>query len=126
MAALRSRSIRRMSSPEKLPPELRPTLATVGRLVARAREEQVPVVWVQHEGEGLERDSEAWQIVAELAPGEGEPLVEKRYGDAFEDTTLEQVLAGMGVGRLVVVASSVGIRSMKTRECAEVRIPFVS
>ena len=63
------------------------------------------MVWVQHEGEGLERGSEAWQIVAELDPGEAEPLVEKRYGDAFEATTLEQVLAGLGVGRLSVVVA---------------------
>src|SRR6266550_4244794 len=32
-------------------------------------------------------------------------LVEKRYGDSFEDTTLENVLSGLGVGRLVVVGA---------------------
>ncbi|MGA2472238.1 MAG: isochorismatase family protein [Acidimicrobiales bacterium] len=30
---------------------------------------------------------------------------EKTYGDAFEDTTLETVLSGLGVGRLVVVGA---------------------
>ena len=49
--------------------------------------------------------SEAWQIVPELAPGAAEPLVEKHYGDSFEDTTLETVLSGLGVGRLVVVGA---------------------
>src|SRR5213076_211080 len=44
-------------------------------------------------------------IVRELAPDEAEPLVEKRYGDAFEDTALETVLSGLGVGRLVVVGA---------------------
>jgi nicotinamidase-related amidase len=34
-----------------------------------------------------------------------EPLVEKNYGDSFEDTTLETVLSGLGVGRLVVVGA---------------------
>src|SRR5260370_38126 len=33
------------------------------------------------------------------------PFVEKNYGDAFEDTTLENVLSGLGVGRLVVVGA---------------------
>jgi nicotinamidase-related amidase len=37
--------------------------------------------------------------------GEQEPLVEKNYGDSFEDTTLEAVLAGLGVGRLIVVGA---------------------
>src|SRR5229473_1390260 len=32
-------------------------------------------------------------------------LVEKNYGDSFEDTTLETVLSGLEVGRLVVVGA---------------------
>jgi hypothetical protein len=31
--------------------------------------------------------------------------VEKHYGDSFEDTTLENVLSGLRVGRLVVVGA---------------------
>jgi len=49
--------------------------------------------------------SDEWLIVPELAPGDQEPLVEKHYGDSFEDTTLESVLSGLGVGRLVVVGA---------------------
>ncbi|HEX6061880.1 MAG TPA: cysteine hydrolase family protein [Candidatus Limnocylindria bacterium] len=80
-------------------------VANVGSLVEKARREQVPVVWVQHSDEGLERGSERWRIVPELAPAQAEPLIEKHYGDSFEDTTLESVLAGLGVGRLVVVGA---------------------
>jgi nicotinamidase-related amidase len=80
-------------------------VANVGKLVEKAREEQVPVVWVQHSDEGLARESEEWRIVPELSPNDAEPLVEKIYGDSFEDTTLENVLAGLGVGRLVVVGA---------------------
>ena len=80
-------------------------VANVGSLVEKARRERVPVVWVQHSDEQLARDSEAWQIVAELTPGDAEPLVDKNYGDSFEDTILETVLSGLGVGRLVVVGA---------------------
>ncbi len=80
-------------------------VANVGSLVERARQEEVPVVWVQHSDEQLVRGSGGWQIVAELNPGDAEPLVEKNYGDSFEDTTLETVLSGLGVGRLVVVGA---------------------
>jgi len=80
-------------------------VANVGTLVDKARREQVPVVWVQHYDQGLVRGSDEWRIVPELAPGEQEPLVEKNYGDSFEDTTLETVLAGLGVGRLIVVGA---------------------
>jgi nicotinamidase-related amidase len=80
-------------------------VANVGSLVEKARQEQVPVVWVQHFDEHLARGSEAWRIVTELTPNDAEPLVEKSYGDAFEDTTLETVLSDLGVGRLVVVGA---------------------
>ena len=80
-------------------------VANVHRLVDKARDEEVPVIWVQHSDEGLARGSDDWQIVPELTRGDAEPLVEKHYGDAFEDTTLETVLAGLGVGRLVVAGA---------------------
>ena len=80
-------------------------VANVGGLVEKARRERVPVVWVQHSSEHLVRGSEQWRIVSELTPGDAEPLVEKSYGDSFEDTTLETVLAGLGVGRLIVVGA---------------------
>jgi nicotinamidase-related amidase len=80
-------------------------VANIGLLVEKARQEQIPVVWVQHDDEDLPKGSEAWQIVSELTPGDAEPVVEKNYGDSFEDTTLETVLSGLGVGRLVVVGA---------------------
>ena len=55
--------------------------------------------------EGLVRGSDAWRIVPELIPGDGEPLIEKQFGDSFEDTTLEIVLSDLGVGRLIVVGA---------------------
>jgi nicotinamidase-related amidase len=80
-------------------------VANVGSLVEKARQAQVPVVWVQHSDENLARGSDAWQIVPELTPDDTEPLVEKSYGDSFEETTLETVLSGLGVGRLVVAGA---------------------
>src|SRR5258706_10030906 len=80
-------------------------VANVGSLVEKARRERVPVVWVQHSDGQLARGSDDWRIVPELTRGDAEPLVEKNYGDSFEDTTLETVLSGLGVGRLLVVGA---------------------
>jgi nicotinamidase-related amidase len=80
-------------------------VANVGSLVEKARRERVPVVWVQHSDDHVERGSDGWRIVPELTPSDTEPLVEKHYGDSFENTTLETVLSGLGVGRLVVVGA---------------------
>jgi len=80
-------------------------VANVGSLVEKARRQQVPVVWVQHSDGQLVRGSDSWRIVPELTPADAEPLVEKNYGDSFEDTTLETVLSGLGVGQLIVVGA---------------------
>jgi nicotinamidase-related amidase len=80
-------------------------VANVGSLVEKARQEEVPVIWVQHSDAGLAKGSDEWKIVPELSPDDAEPLVEKSYGDSFEDTTLETVLSDLEVGRLVVVGA---------------------
>ncbi len=80
-------------------------VANIGRLVDQARREGVPVVWVQHTEAHLPRGSDKWRIVPELTPGDAEPLIEKSYGDSFEETALETVLSGLGVGRLIVVGA---------------------
>lgn len=80
-------------------------VANISSLVERARAEHVPVVWVQHDDEGLVRGSEGWQLVPELVPTPDEPRIEKNYGDSFEATDLEEVLAARGVGSLVIVGA---------------------
>ncbi|MCX6500737.1 MAG: cysteine hydrolase family protein [Arthrobacter sp.] len=80
-------------------------VANVAALVEKARRAAAPIVWVQHCDERLERGSEAWQHVPELDPLEPEPVVHKSYGDAFEDTVLEDVLAAAGVGHVLVAGA---------------------
>ncbi|MFQ1002529.1 isochorismatase family protein [Modestobacter sp. SSW1-42] len=80
-------------------------VAHISALVDRARETGTPVVWVAHSDEELPRGSDAWQYVPELVRRESEPLVHKSYGDSFEGTDLEDVLAAAGVGHLVVAGA---------------------
>jgi len=79
--------------------------AVIGRidsLVQRARDAEVPVIWVQHADDELVQGTPPWEYVPELARLEDEPLVHKSYGDSFEDTELERLLAERAVGHLVV------------------------
>ncbi|WP_285114073.1 isochorismatase family protein [Leifsonia sp. fls2-241-R2A-40a] len=80
-------------------------VAAIRSLVDRARDEDVPVVWIQHSDENLTPGSEEWEYVPELTRSDTEALVPKSYADAFEDSTLESVLADAGVGRIVVTGS---------------------
>ena len=80
-------------------------IGRINTLVDRARGENVPVIWVQHSDDDMPRDTEGWQYVPELALADTEPVVHKRYGDSFEDTDLESLLAERRVGRLVVTGA---------------------
>lgn len=80
-------------------------IANIAAAVAKARGGGVPVVWVQHSSEQLPAGSPGWQYVAELTREPSEPVVHKRYGDSFEETDLEAVLAEHGVGRLFVAGA---------------------
>ncbi|MFK0171568.1 isochorismatase family protein [Streptomyces sp. NPDC090306] len=84
-------------------------VANIRSLVEKARREHVPVVWVQHSDDGLARGSDGWRIVPELTPDETETVIEKNYGDSFEDTALESTLSGLAVGRLVVVGAETDV-----------------
>ena len=50
-------------------------VANIARLVANAREQRIPVVWVQHSNEHLSTGSDTWQIVPELTPDDAEPHI---------------------------------------------------
>jgi nicotinamidase-related amidase len=80
-------------------------VANIGTLVEKARAEGVSIVWIQHSDEGLQQGSDDWQYVPELTRAESEPLVHKTFGDSFEATDLEEVLAAAGVGHLVVTGA---------------------
>lgn len=70
--------------------------------VAKARAAHIPVIWVQHSDEELIIDSDVWQLVSELIPLEGEPMIRKIYRSSFEATNLDEVLSSLSVGHVVV------------------------
>lgn len=80
-------------------------IANINALLDCARAAAVPVVWIQHHGDELPQGSEEWEYIPELARLDAEPLVHKAYGDSFEGTDLESLLAGAGIGRLVVAGA---------------------
>ncbi|MER5911884.1 cysteine hydrolase family protein [Streptomyces sp. NPDC001982] len=96
-------------------------LANINTLVDKARAEDVPVVWVQHSDDHLEHGSKPWEYVPELKRLDTEPLLHKSYGDSFEETDLESVLAERGVGRLVVTGAQTDACIRSTLHGAVVR-----
>ena len=80
-------------------------IENINTLISKARQENVPIIWVQHSNENMPEGSDGWRYINGLRRLGSEPLVPKRYGDAFEDTDLEDVLAGLNVGCLTVVGA---------------------
>lgn len=80
-------------------------VARAGTLVARARREGVPVVWVQHEETEMPHGSAGWRLMPGLVPTPGEATIRKTYCDAFVDTPLRGVLDGLGAKRLVLAGA---------------------
>jgi nicotinamidase-related amidase len=77
-------------------------VANMSKAIDKARAESIPVIWVQHSDEELVLESADWEIVPELTPLPGEPKVRKIYRSSFEETNLEEVLAGLEVSHLYV------------------------
>ena len=77
-------------------------VANISEVVAHARAIKMPVIWVQHSDDWMAIGSNDWAIVPELVPLENEAKIQKNYCSSFEATNLEEVLASMNIGHLVI------------------------
>jgi nicotinamidase-related amidase len=82
-------------------------IKNVAKAVEKARQQGVPVIWVQHShDEEIPYGSPAWEWVPELSPAEGEARVYKQFNSSFEQTKLEEVLADLGVTHVVLAGAA--------------------
>jgi nicotinamidase-related amidase len=74
--------------------------------VEKARRAGVPVLWVQHADDDLVSGSPDWEWVPELDPAAGETRIHKHFNSSFEETDLEQTLAGLGVSHIFLAGAA--------------------
>ncbi|MEM7119227.1 MAG: cysteine hydrolase family protein [Chloroflexota bacterium] len=80
-------------------------LAKLDSLCQQARQANVPIIFVRHDGgvgEVDEYGTEGWQVHPQLAPQDTDIFVDKRKPDAFEATQLQNVLQMNGIEHLVI------------------------
>jgi nicotinamidase-related amidase len=77
-------------------------LANINDLLARARRDGVPVIYVQDNDMGAPIGSPEWQIHPAIAPRAGETVVNKLACDAFYETNLADELSKREINRLVI------------------------
>lgn len=86
------------------PAEADAVVARINRLIAGARANGLPVIFVQHETahEALPYGSPAWGLVDALHALPGDPVVRKTTPNSFLRTPLAEWLAALAVDHLVV------------------------
>ncbi len=78
-------------------------LQNITFLILKARQEGVPVFFVQHSADTyLKLGSDGWQLHPQIQPVAGEPIIHKRHGNSFEGTNLQEELIKRGVSTVVV------------------------
>lgn len=78
-------------------------IRNIQSLIARAREANAPVVFIQHSSErDLVKNSDSWQLHLEMTPLTSDHLVSKEHGDAFEGTDLGPLLESLQIRQVVI------------------------
>ncbi|MFX0113063.1 MAG: cysteine hydrolase family protein [Candidatus Hodarchaeota archaeon] len=80
-------------------------LSKVQNLVNKARAAEVPVIFIQNNGNEGDPDAyntPGWHIHASIAPIEGEIIVQKHTPDAFHETNLHVELGARKIKKLII------------------------
>jgi nicotinamidase-related amidase len=79
-------------------------IARLQNLLGKAREKGIPIYYARHHNPGgfPEYGSHAWQILPQLAPQEGDSIVDKSTPDVFLHTPLHAQLQHHQIERLVI------------------------
>ena len=94
------------------------TVARIAGLLKRARENGVPVFFVQHDGgkgDPFEQGTPGFPFRPELAPHDGESVTVKRHCNSFQNTDFDQTLKRADVDHLVVCG-------MQTEYCVDTAV----
>jgi len=80
-------------------------VANINSLISNARISGVPVIWVQHSDEYLEKGSTGWEIVDELKPLANEVRIYKTHSSSFVETDLQAQLDSLGTKTLIITGA---------------------
>lgn len=80
-------------------------ISKVQQLAQIARQQGVPVIWIQHSDPEMPPGSPAWQWLPEIGPEAEETVVPKQFNSSFEQTELENELAKRAISRVVLAGA---------------------
>ncbi|PFE03861.1 cysteine hydrolase [Bacillus cereus] len=90
-------------------------LETLQELIQKCRSNEIPVIYVQHngpKGHPFEKGKPAWNIHSDIAPKDGDTIIEKETPDSFHKTNLRKVLEDKEIEHVI-------ISGMQTEYCVD-------
>ncbi|HLZ62853.1 MAG TPA: cysteine hydrolase family protein [Ktedonosporobacter sp.] len=99
-------------------------LATISNLIEKARQAEIPVIYIQHgskrKGHPVEEGTAGWQLHPAIAPQEGDAVVRKRMPDSFYETSLQEELVARGIKKLVItgIQTDLCVDTTSRRACS--------
>ena len=92
----------------------------INAVVDKAREADIPVIWVQ-DSSYLQPGENEYEITPALNPQPEDRRIDKKYRDSFEGTELADELERLGVGNLMVCGAQTDFCVLSTCSGAFVR-----
>jgi len=77
-------------------------LSNINELIEKARDASVTIIFIRHDGAGLQHGTSKWQIHEDLDFREEDIFVEKKHCDSFYKTNFLEVLEKQDVKEIVV------------------------
>ena len=77
----------------------------INKAIESARENNLPVIWVQHSEDEMPIGSHYWEIIPDLVPEAHDGRVDKIHGSSFEETDLVEILQEHDVSHLYVTGA---------------------
>ncbi|WP_031482140.1 cysteine hydrolase family protein [Maridesulfovibrio frigidus] len=77
----------------------------INGLIDRARKKEITIIFIRHNGppeQGLELNSEEWQILPELHKEPSDMTIDKTCCDSFCSTNLKEELDKLSVNKLII------------------------
>jgi nicotinamidase-related amidase len=84
----------------------RELIDVINKLISKARTHDIPIIFVQHNGEGeddpLSSNKEGWLIHPEILIDKRDIYINKNHPDSFQETTLKKELDTRGIQKIVI------------------------
>lgn len=81
-------------------------IKTVNKAIKTNRDSNYPIVFVQHINNLLQKDTQYWEIDRRLNKQKSDPVIQKKHGNAFQNTVLKTTLIELNVKQITLCGLS--------------------